>query len=185
MSRFEGAVFGSGENMLTYGLGVFLSIIALWILAIATGWSLPSDLLYWGLEWLKLNPWESTAFAALLLLLGLLILFRPRKSIALSFRTSSKLGEVRIAQDALQEIIRRSAMEVSGVRQVQVLLREREVGLEVTVAIQFDPNVVITEVSEELQLRVQRDVEHYTGIHVAEVKVLVRSQETSHQSRVR
>ena len=172
--------------MLVYGLGSFFCIVAIWVLAIATGWSLPSDLLYQGLEWLRINPWESTIVAALLLLLGFLILYRPRKNISLSFRTSSKFGEIRIAQDALQEIIRRSAMEVAGVRKVQVLLREREAGLEITGETQFDLDVVITEVSEELQLRVQRDVEHYTGIHVAEVKVLVRSFETtSHQARVR
>ncbi|MFZ3102868.1 MAG: alkaline shock response membrane anchor protein AmaP [Desulfitobacteriaceae bacterium] len=172
--------------MLVYGLGSFFCIVAIWILAIATGWSLPADSLYQGLDWLRLNSWESTAFAALLLLLGLLILFRPRKRIALSFRTYSKLGEVCIAQDALQEIIRRSAMDAAGVRQVQVLLREREAGLEIIVETQVDQEEVITEVSEELQLRVQRDVEHYTGIHVAEVKVLVRSFEnTSHQARVR
>ena len=155
--------------MLAYGLGSFFCIVAIWILALATGWSLPSDLLYQGLEWLRINPWESTILATLLLLLGLLILFRPRKSITLSFRTSSKLGEVRIARDALQEIIRRSAMEVAGVRQVQVLLREREAGLEITGETQFNPDVVITEVSEELQLRVQRDVEHYTS-HQARVR---------------
>ncbi len=172
--------------MLTYGLGSFFCLVAIWILALATGWALPSDLLYQGLEWLRINPWESTVVAALLLLLGLLILFSPKKRVVLTFRTSSKLGEIRIAQDALQEIIRRSAMEVIGVRQVKVLLREREAGLEITSETQFDQDVVITQVSEELQLRVQRDVEHYTGIHVAEVKVFVRSSETtSHQARVR
>ncbi len=171
--------------MLAYGSGSLFSLIALWILAIATGWSVPFDLLSSGLEWLRINPWESTVLAALLLLLGLLILFRPRERSVLSFRTPSKLGEVRIAQDALQEIIRRSAIEVAGVRQVQVLLREREAGLEITVATQFDPEIVITETSAELQARVQRDVEHYTGIRVTEVKVLVRSLETSSQARVR
>ncbi|MHB8124071.1 MAG: alkaline shock response membrane anchor protein AmaP [Desulfitobacteriaceae bacterium] len=171
--------------MLAFGLGIFLSLIALWIMAIATGWLLPSNLIYWGLEWLKMNPWESTVLAALLLLLGLLVFFRPRERITLSFRTSSKLGEVRIAQDALQEIIRRSAMKVTGVRQVQVLLREREAGLEITVSTQFNPDIVITETSEELQVQIQKDVEYYTGIRVTEVKVLVRSLETSLQARVR
>jgi uncharacterized alkaline shock family protein YloU len=171
--------------MLAYCLGVLLIIIALWILALVSGWMLPSNLLFWGIEWLKTNMWEGTVLAALFLLLGLLILFRPRERTSRSFQTSSKSGEVRIAYDALQEIVKQSAIEVAGVNQVKVLLQERKAGLEITVITQFNSNTVITETSEELQVKVQKDVEYYTGIHVAEVKVLVRSLETSSQARVR
>lgn len=171
--------------MLAYCLGVLLIIIALWILALVSGWLLPANLLYWGIEWLKTNQWESTVLAALLLLLGLLIFFRPRERVPRSFQTSSKSGEVRIAYDALQEIVKQSAVEVTGVKQVKVILRERKAGLEITVVTQFNSETVITETSEELQAKVQKDVEYYSGIHVAEVKVLVRSLETSSQARVR
>lgn len=171
--------------MLSYCLGVIIIIIAFWILAVVSGWLLPSNLLYWGIEWLKTNRWESTVLAALFLLLGLLILFRPRDRRPRSFQTSSKSGEVRIAYDALQEIVKQSASEVSGVNQVKVLLQERKAGMEITVITQFNSNTVITETTEELQVKVQKDVEYYTGIHVSEVKVLVRSLETSSQARVR
>lgn len=171
--------------MLAYCLGVLLIIIALWILALASGWLFLSDLLSWVIEWLKSNQWESTVLAAFFLLLGLLIFLRPRERIPRSFQTSSKSGEIRIAYDALQEIVRQSALEVAGVNQVKVSLRERKAGLEITIITQFNSNIVITETSEGLQGKVQKDVEYYTGIHVAEVKVLVRSLETSGQARVR
>lgn len=171
--------------MLAYCLGVILITIAFWILAFASGWLLPSNLLYSGIEWLQTNQWESTVLAALFLLLGLLIFFRPRERIPRSFQTSSKSGEVRIAYDALQEIVKQSALGIVGVKQVKVLLRERKVNLEITIITQFNSDIVITETSEELQVKVQKDVEYYTGIHVTEVKVLVRSLETSSQARVR
>ena len=100
--------------MLAYALGLTLILAALWILAIAIGWELPYVLLAQGLEWLKANSWESIVIVAVLLLLGLLLFLRPRERPDRSFQTSSKGGNVRISQDALREIIARSANILAG-----------------------------------------------------------------------
>ena len=171
--------------MFAYALGCLLILIALWIIAMATGWGLPYLLIVQGLEWLKANPWESTVVAACLLLLGLLLFVRPRESTDRAFLTSSKGGEVRISQDALQEIIARSAEVLPGVLQVQSRLRERETGLQIMVSCQFEQGVLIPQMSGELQVKVKQDVELYTGILVSEVKVLVRSLEKARSARVR
>lgn len=171
--------------MLAYALGLTLILGALWILAMATGWGLPYVLLANGLEWLKANPWESTVVAAVLLLLGLLLFVRPRESSDRSFQTSSKGGNVRISQDALQEIIVRSATALPGVLQIRSKLREREAGLQIMVSCQFEQGERIPQTSEELQAKVKADVELYTGIMVTEVKVLVLRLEKSHLTRVR
>lgn len=171
--------------MLAYVLGLLLILCALWILAVATGWGLPYFLLANGLEWLRMSPWESTVVAGLLLLLGLLLFIRPRERRDRSFRTSSKGGEVRISQEALQEIIERSATELPGVLQVQSGLRERETGLEISVFCQFEQGVLIPQTSGELQTKVKQDVELYTGMIVTEVKVLVRRLEKARSPRIR
>jgi len=171
--------------MLAYALGLTLILGALWILAMATGWGLPYVLLANGLEWLKANPWESTVVAAVLLLLGLLLFVRPRESSDRSFQTSSKGGNVRISQDALQEIIVRSATALPGVLQIRSKLREREAGLQIMVSCQFEQGERIPQTSEELQAKVKADVELYTGIMVTEVKVLVLRLEKSPLTRVR
>lgn len=171
--------------MLAYALGLTLILGALWILAMATGWGLPYVLLAQGLEWLKVNPWESTVVAAAMLLLGLLLFVRPRQSLERSFSTSSKRGNVRISEDALQEIIARSATALPSVLQVKSELRERESGLEIMVSCQFEQGECIPQSSEELQAKVKEDVELYTGIKVTEVKVLVLRLEKAHLARVR
>ncbi|ODA41699.1 alkaline shock response membrane anchor protein AmaP [Desulfosporosinus sp. BG] len=171
--------------MLAYVLGCLLIFGALWILAMSTGWGLPYLLIVQGLDWLKANPWESIVLAAFLLMLGLLLFVRPRKSTERSFLTSSKGGDVRISQDALQEIIARSAMVLPGVLQVQSSLRERETGLQIMVSCQFEQDVLIPQISAELKAKVKQDVELYTGILVTEVKVLVRSLEKARLARVR
>ncbi|MDR3602885.1 MAG: alkaline shock response membrane anchor protein AmaP [Desulfosporosinus sp.] len=171
--------------MFAYAWGCFLIVGALWLLAIATGWALPYFLIVHGLEWLKVNPWESAFVAAFLLLLGLLLFVRPRASTDRAFLTSSKGGEVRISLEALQEIIARSATVVPGVLQVQSSLRERELGLVIMVSCQFEQDVLIPQMSKELQAKIKQDVELYTGILVTEVKVLVRSLEKTRLARVR
>ncbi len=171
--------------MLAYALGLTLILGALWILAMATGWGLPYVLLAHRLEWLKANPWGSTVVAAVLLLLGLLLFVRPRESSDRSFQTSSKGGNVRISQDALQEIIVRSATALPGVLQIRSKLREREAGLQIMVSCQFEQGERIPQTSEELQAKVKADVELYAGIMVTEVKVLVLRLEKSPLTRVR
>ena len=171
--------------MLAYALGCFLIFGALWLLVMATGWELPYLLIIQGIEWLKANPWQSIVAAVVLLLLGLLLFVRPRERMDRSFLTSSKGGEVRISQDALQEIIARSATVLPGVLQVQSSLRERDTGLQIMVTCQFEQGILIPKMSEELQAKVKQDVELYTGILVTEVKVLVRSLEKARSVRVR
>ncbi len=171
--------------MLAYALGFLLILGALWILAIATGWGLPYFLLAQGLKWLQVNPWESTVVAGLLLLLGLLLFMRPRENTERVYRTSSQGGDVRISQEALQEIIVRSATTLLGVIEVQSSLRERETGLEILAFCQFEQGVLIPQTSGELQKKVKQDVELYTGITVIEVKVLVRRLQKAYSARVR
>lgn len=171
--------------MLAYALGLIFIICALWILAIAVGWGLPYLLLAQGLEWFKTNPWESLVVAVVLLLLGLVLFMRPREIPERSFQTSAKGGNVRISQDALREIIERSATALPGVLQVKSKLKERKDGLEILVSCQFERDERIPQTAEELQAKVKEDVELYTGIKVTEVKVLVLRLEKAHLTRVR
>jgi uncharacterized alkaline shock family protein YloU len=163
------------ELLLAYIVGIFFVVVSGWILAIATGWNLPYDVLQGGLLWLRAYPWESLILAIFLLILGILPFLRPRKKmIDLSFRTSSKWGEVRVTLEALADIISRSAHTMTEVRHVQPDIRQRESGLEIILNCQFNPESIIPETSDELQTRIKDDVERYAGIKVTEVKVLVR-----------
>lgn len=180
-----GASERGGLHLLVYSIGVLLILGALWILAIATGWGLPYSLLVGGLDWLKNNPWNSTVVAAILLAAGLFLITRPRVTKSRSFQTPSQKGEVRISQEALQEIIARSAMVLPGVLKVQSDLRQRDSGIIITLLCQFNQDVFIPQTSEELQAKVKTDVEQYTGIVLTEVKVLVRRLDKTHLTRIR
>lgn len=171
------------DDLLAYSVGIVFVVISGWILAIATGWNLPYNLLDEGLSWLRANPWESLVLAISFLVLGIIPFFRPRKIVEPSFRTSSKWGEVRVTMEALGDIISRSAHNLSEVRSVQPILRQRDEGLEIVLNCQLNPEVIIPDTTDKLQTRVREDVERFTGIKVAEVKVLVRRFETSQSTQ--
>ncbi|MDR3288184.1 MAG: alkaline shock response membrane anchor protein AmaP, partial [Peptococcaceae bacterium] len=159
--------------MLAYGVGVIIMVMAVWILAIATGWGLPYNLVDQGLAWLRNSPWESVVIAVFLLFIGMLFLVRRTHS-GMTVVMASKYGEISITEEALREIVARSCLEHDGVQQVQANIRQRKEGVEIIISSQFSPEVVIPRLSEEMQTKVKEDVEHYTGIRIAEVKVLVR-----------
>ncbi|HHY25484.1 MAG TPA: alkaline shock response membrane anchor protein AmaP [Desulfitobacterium dehalogenans] len=160
--------------MIGYSVGALLVVIGGYILAIGTGWRLPYELILDGLNWLRANTWESLIIAIFIIVLGILPFIKPRKSIDHTFRTVSQLGEVRVTVDAIGDLIVRSAQSKNGVRLVKPLIKQREDGLEILLDCQFNPETVITEVSEQLQTQIKEDIERFTGIKVAEVKVLVR-----------
>lgn len=166
-------------------LGLLILLAGLGILALGTGWSLTHDWVAQALVLVYDHAWETMAFGALCVLVGVLLILRPREHQDVAFAVPSRLGEVRITQEALRGIITRAALGVEGVRQVEATLEQRPEGLEITVIGELLPEVVLREISETLQTVVKRDVENYTGIRVTEVKVLVRSVEALHQARVK
>lgn len=171
--------------MAVISLGLIILILGLGILILGTGWNVPHDWVAQMLELIRAHSWETMAVGALCLLLGLLFLVRPRENREVAFVVPSRLGEVRITQDALRGIVARAALGIEGVRQVDATLWQRPEGLEITVSGELLAEVVLTEISEALQTAVKRDVENYTGIRVTEVKVLVRSVEGLRQARIR
>ena len=72
------------------------------------------------------------------------------------FERLPKGESVRISQDALQEIIARSAMGLPGVLQVKSSLRERENGLQIMVSCQFEQGVIIPQTSENFKRRLKQ-----------------------------
>ncbi|MPN44998.1 hypothetical protein SDC9_192565 [bioreactor metagenome] len=85
----------------------------------------------------------------------------------------------------MKDIVIRSGYDFPAIRQLQPHLRQREDGIEVLIYAQLNPEVIIPETIEQLQVKVKEDIERFTGIRIVEVKVLVRNVEVAHPSRVR
>ena len=83
--------------MITSLLAIVLILIGGWILAIAVGIDLPYTLTLESIIWLKQNPWQSSAVAALICVAGILLLIFPKRN-DISFLAPSKWGEIRVSR---------------------------------------------------------------------------------------
>ncbi|MDR3271684.1 MAG: alkaline shock response membrane anchor protein AmaP [Peptococcaceae bacterium] len=159
--------------MLSFGVGVVIIISAIWLLAIATGWSWPYFITMEGVNWISQNPWESLVLVIFLLLAGAFFVLRlKRESVTVSL--VSPYGRITITEKALREIIDKCALTLEGVQQLQSHIRQKKHGVEIVISCQFATGVVIPQISEQMQIKVKEAVETYAGIHIAEVIVLVR-----------
>jgi hypothetical protein len=105
------------KNVIAYFVGAFFMIVAGWTLAIMSGWYLPYEILSEGLFWLRVHPWQDAIIAACFLLLGILPFLKPRqRRTEPSFLIPSRLGEVRMTEPAMKDIIIRSAQTLPNVR---------------------------------------------------------------------
>ena len=96
---------------------------------------------------------------------------RPRPRDALSAAT--ELGEVRTALAAVEELARRSGLQVGGVRDVRPRVRADRDGVRLWVRAEVLPDHPIPEVAPQLQARLRETVEAVVGARVKEVRVVV------------
>ncbi|HEY8552687.1 MAG TPA: alkaline shock response membrane anchor protein AmaP [Thermaerobacter sp.] len=95
----------------------------------------------------------------------------PRRRDALSAAT--ELGEVRTALAAVEELARRSGLQVGGIRDVRPRVRADRDGVRLWVRAEVLPDHPIPEVAPRLQARLRETVEAVVGARVKEVRVVV------------
>lgn len=112
--------------------------------------------------------------AAFLIVSGRLFLMasiRRRGGQAITHET--ELGEVRISLDAVENLVRKVARGIKGVREVRARVDQGSQGLAAEVRGTIAPDVSIPEVSEEIQSAVKSYVRRVVGVEVAEVRIHV------------
>lgn len=96
---------------------------------------------------------------------------RPRRREAVSAAT--ELGEVRTALTAVEELVRRTGLQVPGVREVRPRVQAARDGVRLRVRAEVLPDHPIPDVAPQLQARLRETVETIVGARVAEVRVVV------------
>lgn len=160
--------------MLGVTLGVILVIAAGWLMLLATGWALPYNLTVSLLEHIRSNPWESLIFALFTSFLGWILLRSAHDQYQKKLTLQTGSGEVRIAQSAVVDLIKRSTTGIAGLKEIKAKVKGSAQGLEIFLTCHVEENFDFTKVSLKTQETVQHAIEQYSGIIVKEVKVLIR-----------
>lgn len=83
------------------------------------------------------------------------------------------LGDVRISLDAVENLVRRVARGVKGVREVRPAVTLANGALVVELRGVISPEVSIPDVSEEIQTAIRSYVKRVVGVEVAEIRLHV------------
>jgi uncharacterized alkaline shock family protein YloU len=172
-------------RLLSAIFAILALIFAAVLLALALGWAIPLAYLQPFLS-ISDNRLIVVIVSIVVILLALLLITmsthgRPR------FRElliqDSTLGRVGISEAALQDMILRTARHIREIREIKSFLRHERDGLVVVLHLKVHPDANIPELSQEVQLEVQKCLEEKAAIHVQNVQVLVEGVSYEHQSK--
>lgn len=125
------------------------------------------------------NPslrWIVTLVSAVLTIAGIYLLgmaFRWEQQSGAAVVTQSSLGDISITLNAFESLVRRSAKQVEGVRDLKPSVVAGRDGINIRLRVTTMPEVNIPQVSDQLQETVKHQVEALTGVQVQNVKVVV------------
>lgn len=87
----------------------------------------------------------------------------------------TSLGEVRIAQAAVEALVRRAVREVPGTQDVDTVVDTSGEELEIYVSVTVSPDISIPSVAEQIQTKLARYIGDTVGVDVSKVSVNVRN----------
>ena len=85
------------------------------------------------------------------------------------------MGEVRISLDAVENLIRKTARAIKGVREIKATVIHGKDGLHVLLKGTISPEVSIPEVSEEIQSSVRTYVKRVVGVELVDIRMEVEN----------
>ncbi len=94
------------------------------------------------------------------------------------------LGEIRIAESAVESLAMRATRRVRGVHNATVNVRASTDGLEIYVDTTLSPDLSIPQVSKDIETRVGDYIRETVGVSVNFVKVLVKGVASENRTRV-
>jgi uncharacterized alkaline shock family protein YloU len=163
----------------------FTAVLALFVLFVALGWQDPLNYL----QVLLAQPetrWTIAAVAAIVFLLAVKLLldsFRSEKISQAPIQLTG-LGEVSITIGTLENMVKRSVHNVTGVHHVRPQIKCTPDGIAVFIKVQLAPELNIPETTSQLQSSIREYLETYAGLKLVEAKVLVEDAPPETKSRV-
>ncbi len=153
-----------------------LDVLAVIFVLMAFGWRVPLDLVRTSLDNAQ-GRWLIGLISAFYLAMSfrLIVYAFRRKYAGQAVVHDTSLGEVRISLDGIENLVRKVARQVQGVREVRGNVQMSPDGLRVSLSITMSPDISIPSVSSEVQSTVKSYVRNVVGVEVAEVRVQVEN----------
>jgi len=163
-----------------------LGIIAILFVFLAFGWNFPLEIVGTSLR-ASQGRWLVGAISLLYLVISVRLIYLSfkRKYSGQTVLHETQMGEIRISLDAVENLVRKVARQVQGVREVRGNVKIQSNGLSVSLHAIVSPDISIPNVSSEIQSSVKSYVRNVVGVEVSNVSVYVENITTeARRSRV-
>jgi len=172
------------DRVIVGAAGLFLALLGLDVAASGLGWQGPASLSALWQAW-GLGLWEALAVGALLLAAGIYLLLLPlRREDDEGIRQETEMGHVRISLRAIENLVRRVASEVRGIKDVEVEAHPSPEGVAVHLYLVVHPDTSIPEICDDVGRRVRSQVRETVGVDVGDVSVSIRNIAAGNRARV-
>lgn len=171
------------DRLVAIVVGLLLSIVSLAFLLHAMG---QEQVLAWLVSRLGQPPWRLvlTGLAGLLLAAYLFYMGMRRRRQIKTILCETPLGEVRIAERAVESLALRATRRVKGVHDANIQVSATPAGLDVYVETTVGPDQSIPQINHEIETRVRDYISETVGVSVRTVKVLVTRIAPDNRTRV-
>ncbi len=157
------------DRVIVGAAGLFLALLGLDVAASGLGWQGPASFSALWEAW-GLGLWEALALGALLLAAGVYLLLLPlRREDDEGIRQETEMGHVRISLRAIENLVRRVASEVRGIKDVEVEAHPSPEGVAVHLYLVVHPDTSIPEICDDVGRRVRSQVRETVGVDVGDV----------------
>lgn len=172
------------DRVIVGAAGLFFALLGLDVAASGLGWQGPASLSALWQAW-GLGLWEALAVGALLLAAGIYLLLLPlRREDDEGIRQETEMGHVRISLRAIENLVRRVASEVRGIKDVEVEAHPSPEGVAVHLYLVVHPDTSIPEICDDVGRRVRSQVRETVGVDVGDVSVSIRNIAAGNRARV-
>lgn len=156
-------------------VGVFVALLGLDVAVSGLGWRGPGSVAVL-LDAYGAGGVEAVITGVVALLAGTYVGYMAvRQERDEGIRQETDMGHVRISLRAVENLVRRIAADVRGIKEVDVAVHPSPEGVAVQLFLVVNPEVSIPVISEEVSRRVRAQVRETVGVNVGDVSVAIRN----------
>lgn len=167
---------GTGDRLLLLIAAIFLIATAIGMVIIGLNLGPGLNMAYSLLQEFAYGRWEAVLVGGVMLVIGLRLTYLSlagRKPLG-ALVTRSELGEVSITVPAVENLVKRTAGQVDGVREVRPIVTARTDGVAVRLKAWVEKDINVPELAVQIQEVLRSHLKEVVGLNAATINVEIQ-----------
>lgn len=166
----------TGDRLLLLLVAIFLMAIAIGVVMLGLNFGLAVNAVYSLLQEFFFGRWEAALVGGVILLIGLRLIYLAlagRKPLG-ALVTRSELGEVSITVPAVENLVKQTAGQIEGIREVRPTVTARTDGVAIRLKAWVEKDINVPELAVQIQETLRSHLKEVVGLNTATINVEVQ-----------